>query len=195
MPDQAEIHEKCISEKIEDRRKAAELLRSHFSNLLDKDQAWKDLCSLILDNDNSVRRVAARTLKEAFNQVPDKERAWQDLLRFMRISDSFVRLEVGRALKKAFNQIPDKKQSWSDLAELIMLEPFEAAEGQRRIILEKFEASRALKEAFSHVPYNKQAYQDLLQLMHDEDSHVRISVVMAVILSQRSGQRMNFQAS
>jgi hypothetical protein len=50
-----------------------------------------------------------------------------------------MRLEVGRALRLAFDQIPDKKQSWSDLKELIKLEPFEAEEAQRRIILEKFE--------------------------------------------------------
>jgi HEAT repeat protein/nucleoside phosphorylase len=158
-----EIHEKSISKEREDRREALKLLKTHFSNLQDKDQAWQDLHRLTHDEYSSLRRRAAGTLGSAFSQVPDKCQAWQDLIRLTKDEDSFVRGGAARALGLAFSQIPDKDQAWQDLHRLTQDDDSNVRIG----------SAGALGSAFTQVPDKGQAWRDLITLTQDENSSVR----------------------
>ena len=118
MVDQAEIHRKCISDNVEDRREAADRLRANFTSLPDKEAAWKDLHRLTGDEDNDVRSQAARALGAAFAAVPDKEAAWKELHRLTCDEDSLVRWGAARALGAVFAAVPDKGAAWKDLHRL-----------------------------------------------------------------------------
>ena len=143
MVDQAEIHRKCISDNVEDRREAVDRLRTNFTDLPEKEAAWKDLIRLAGDknrpqppvctvwggrlknlirltgDENSfVRWMAADALGAAFAAVPDKESAWKDLIRLTGDEDSDVRVTAASALGAAFTAIPDKESAWKDLIRL-----------------------------------------------------------------------------
>ena len=96
-----EIHEKSISKEHEDRREALKLLKTHFSNLQDKDQAWQDLFRLTKDEDSFVRGGAARALGLAFSQIPDKGQAWQNLITLTKDEDNNVRIYAYHSLGRA----------------------------------------------------------------------------------------------
>ncbi|MGD0952441.1 MAG: HEAT repeat domain-containing protein [Methanotrichaceae archaeon] len=200
MPDQAKIHEKCISENIEDRREAIRLLGTHFSNLTNKDQAWQDLIRLAQDDDIVVRLEAADVLGSAFSQVPDKNQAWQDLIRLAQDDDIVVRLEAADVLVSAFSQVPDKNQAWQDLHRLtqsnesfmrrraadVLGSAFSQIPDKNRAWLDlqgltqddnsfvRRRAAYALGSAFSQVPDKNRAWQDLHRLTQDENSDVRM---------------------
>lgn len=126
MVDQAEIHRKCISDNVEDRREAVDRLRTNFTDLPEKEAAWKDLIRLAGDknrpqppvctvwggrlknlirltgDENSfVRWMAADALGAAFAAVPDKESAWKDLIRLTGDEDSSVRVSANHSLGRA----------------------------------------------------------------------------------------------
>ena len=164
MPDQAEIHRKCISEKIEDRREAIWLLETQFSNLPDKDQAWKDLHGLVQDKDSFVQVGAIVALGRAFSQVHDKDQAWMDLHSLTQDKDDHVRGAAAGPLGTAFSQVPDKDQAWQDLLRLIKDDDSD---------VQRWSAD-SLGTAFSEVPDKDQAWQDLHGLAKDEDSSVRM---------------------
>jgi hypothetical protein len=46
LVDQAEIHQKSLSDNVEDRIEAVDQLRNNFAILPDKEAAWKDLIRL-----------------------------------------------------------------------------------------------------------------------------------------------------
>ena len=200
MPDQAEIHKKCISKKCEDRREAIELLKAHFSSLPDKDQAWQDLHRLIQDEDSGVRWIAAKALGRAFSQVPDKDRAWQDLHILTWDEDRFVRRDAAEALGFAFSQVPDKDRAWQDLIRLTQ-DGDSSVRGEAAVVLGfafgqvhdkdracqdlhrltqdvdnlvRWGTSRALGFAFSQATDKDQVWQDLHRLTQDGDSDVRM---------------------
>ena len=170
LPDQAEIHKKCTSEKNGDRREALELLKTYFSNLPDKDQAWQDLIRLTQDQDYNVQGSAAEALGPAFNQVSDKDRAWQDLIRLTQDQDYYVRRSAAEALGPASNQVSDKDRAWQDLIRLT----------QDKDSYVRWGSAGALGSAFCQVHEKAQAWQDLIRLTQDQDYNVRRSVTDAL---------------
>jgi HEAT repeat protein len=116
--DQAEIHRKASSSRLEDRIEAARSLGSAFAHVPDKEMAWNDLHRLTQDKDGSVRSGAARSLGSAFAHVPDKEMAWNDLIRLTQDKDGYVRSGAARSLGSAFAHVPDKEMAWNDLIRL-----------------------------------------------------------------------------
>lgn len=200
MTDQAEIHRKANSSRLEDRRGAAELLKDAFSKLPDKSQAWQDLHRLTQDLYSDVRWSAARTLSSVFVHVPAKDEAWQDLVHLTHDQYINVRREAVEALGSAFVHVPDKDRAWQDLhgltRSLDSSARFCAAEAigsaiahvpdkslawldlvrltQDRNSSVRWKATEALGSAFVHVPDKSQAWQDLVSLSLDEDKDVRM---------------------
>jgi HEAT repeat protein len=167
---QAEIQSKC-SKESKDRVEAANLLGIHFSELPDRDQAWKDLHILIQDKNRWVRDESAKALILAFGQVPNKDQAGLDLHTLAHDVDRNVRLTAAKALISVFSQIPEKYQAWQDLVTLTQDED----DFVRR------EAAKALISVFSQVPEKYQAWQDLVKLTQDEYSWVRADSAKAMI--------------
>ena len=165
MVDQAEIHRKSISDKVEDREEAVDRLSTNFAILPNKESAWQDLIRLTGDEDSFVRSGAADALGAAFSAVPDKDSAWQDLIRLTGDEDSYVRSEAANALGAAFSAISDKGSAWQDLHRLT---------GDEDSYV-RSEAADALGAAFSAIPDKEAAWQDLHRLSGDEDSYVRVS--------------------
>ena len=89
-----------------------------FSEVPDKNLAWKDLHRLTQDKNSVVRRSAVEALGSAFIHVPNKNLAWQDLHRLTQDEDSDVRRSAAYALGTAFSQVPDKNLAWQDLHRL-----------------------------------------------------------------------------
>ena len=65
MIDQAEIHRKANSSRLEDRKESAGSLGSAFAHVPDKELAWKDLHRLTHDEDSDVRMRAYHSLGKA----------------------------------------------------------------------------------------------------------------------------------
>jgi len=79
LVDQAEIHRKSLSYKLEDRREAASQISNNFANLPDKEAAWQDLHRLTADVYGEVRSDAASSLGTAFSAVIVQLReTWQN---------------------------------------------------------------------------------------------------------------------
>ena len=165
MVDQAEIHQKSLSDNVEDRIEAVDQLRNNFAILPDKEAAWKDLIRLICNTDISVRIWAPNALGTAFSAVPDKEAAWKDLHQLTGDEDSFVRYWAADALGDAFAAVPDKEAAWKDLIRLT---------GDEESYV-RSRAADALGDAFAAVPDKESAWKDLYRLTSDEDSRVRVS--------------------
>ncbi|RLD01669.1 MAG: hypothetical protein DRI32_09345 [Chloroflexi bacterium] len=168
MIDQAEIHRKVTSGKVEERREAVGLFRDNFANFPDKEGAWDDLHRLTVDEDSDVRRSAARALGHAFQYISGKQ-AWNDLIRLTADEDQFVRLSVAYALGHAFQYIPDKTLAWDDLIRLTADED----------MFVRWSAADALGHAFQYIS-GKQAWNDLIRLTADEDMFVRWSAADAL---------------
>ena len=164
MTDQAEIHKNCISKKIWDRRKALELLKIHFSNLSDQDQAWQDLHRLTQDKDIGVRGIAVYALRSTFSHVPNKDQAWQDLHRLTQDKDNGVREIAAYALGSTFSHFSDQDLAWQDLHRLTQDKDKSVRRG----------AAYALGSAFILVPNKDQAWQDLHRLTQDKKNIVRM---------------------
>lgn len=171
MPEQTEIHEKSISEKIEDRREAPSLMETYFSNFSDKNQAWQDLVRLTRDKYSPVRREAAYALESIVNQVPDKDQAWQDIIRLNQDKYSTVRRAAALVLVSAFNQITDKDQAWQDLRMLTKSKDSDV----------RMRAAYALGTAFNQVTDKVRAWQDLHRLTKDEDCNVRWGAAYSLV--------------
>ncbi len=203
MVDQAEIHRKVASDKVEERRKVVWQLRDNFADLPDKEEAWEDLIRLTQgdrrwvvrcwhnikhwrtwDADRFVRLGAADALGFAFQHVADKDAAWKDLHRLTGDEDRFVRLGAADALGSAFQHVADKDAAWKDLHRLI-------GDDRRWVVrcwnniknwltgdwdrFVRWGAADALGSAFQHVPDKGEAWKDLHRLTGDEDSNVRAS--------------------
>ncbi|KAF5417583.1 MAG: hypothetical protein C5S48_00130 [Candidatus Methanogaster sp.] len=166
MVDQAEIHRKVTSGDVGERREGIEQLRSYFSDLPDKDAAWKDLHRLIEDEDSLVRWRAANTLGFAFQHFPDKTQAWNDLHLLIKDKDSYVRSHAAVALGSAFQHVPYKDVAWEDLHLLT---------GDKNRYVRRSTAI-ALDSAFLHIPDKKLVFEDLIQLSGDED-YVRVYAI------------------
>ena len=118
MVDQAEIHRKVASGKVEERKEAVDQLRDNFADLPDKEEAWKDLIRLTKDEDLDVQCHAADALGSAFQHIPKRKEAWRDLHRLTEDDDWGVRYGVARVLGSIFPHLPDKKEAWNDLIRL-----------------------------------------------------------------------------
>ena len=139
-------------------------LGAAFGHVPDKDQAWKDLHRLTLDDEQRLcDGVLHDALGTAFVHVPDKDQAWKDLHRLTQDDDSDVRWRAANALGAAFSHVPDKDQAWQDLHRLTQDEDNDV----------RGRAADALGAAFGHVPDKDQAWKDLHRLTQDEDSYVR----------------------
>jgi HEAT repeat protein/ubiquinone/menaquinone biosynthesis C-methylase UbiE len=161
MADQAEIHRKAVSGKVEDRREAADQLWDNFAVLPDKKQAWEDLHLLTQDKDWDVRRHAACAIGAAFQHILDKEQAFKDLHELIRDKNGDVQQNAIHALGVAFPYILDKKRAWDDLHQLTQDEDEYAWWG----------AVHAIRDAFQHIPDKEQAWEDLYRIVQ-EDSYV-----------------------
>ena len=170
MVDQAEIHRKSLSDKVEDRIEAVNQLRNNFAILPDKEAAWRDLIRLTGDENREVRSGAADAFGAVFSAVPDKESAWHDLIRLTGVKDIFVPFWAADALGAAFSSVPDKESAWQDLIRLTGDENSSVRIG----------AAYALGVAFSAVPDKESAWQDLIRLTGDENVYVRFWVANAL---------------
>jgi HEAT repeat protein len=170
LVDQEKIHNQGLSNDPKERIHALEQLKTFFSSMPDKQQAWNDLHRLTNDEDSDVRSSAASALGSAFSQVPDKQQAWNDLHRLTSNEDSDVRSSAASALGSAFSHVPDKQQAWNDLLRLTNDKDSNVS----------FSAASALGSAFSHVPDKQQAWNDLHRLTSDEDSDVRSTAASAL---------------
>lgn len=175
MIDQSEIHEKAISPKIEDRREAARILKSGFSQFLDKILAWQDLRGLTQDEDSNVRMNTAFALESAFSHIPDKSEAWQDLLRLIQDENSFVGRAAGKAAGISFRYVPCRNNAWQDLHKLTLSED--------RYVRDC--AAFALGLAFPYIPDKEQGWQDLHRLINDEYIYVRVRATTALGIAFR----------
>jgi HEAT repeat protein len=164
MVDQAEIHRNAVSCEVEERKEAADQLRDNFTDLPDKEEAWKDLHRLTEDEDGDVRWGATFALGSAFQHVPDKKQACEDLHRLTQDKVSDMRSAAAESLGVAFLHIPDKEQAWKDLIRLTQDEDS---------VVRLVTTSESLGVAFQHVPDKKQAWEDLHRLTQDEVSDMR----------------------
>ncbi|MEI6104217.1 MAG: HEAT repeat domain-containing protein [Methanothrix sp.] len=171
MIDQADIHRKANSSKLKDREEAVELLRTVFSHIPDKVEAWHDLIRLTENMYSGVRWQAASSLGFVFSHVPDKFEAWYDLHKLTQDENSYVRMEAAYSLGSAFSHVPDKFEAWHDLHKLTHDED----SGVR------MRAASSLNSAFSHIPDKVEAWHDLHKLTQDEDSYVRREAACSLI--------------
>lgn len=202
MIDQAEIHQKANSNRLEDRQEAADLFINFFSELPDKVEAYQDLHRLTQDEESNVRETTANVLGIAFSFFPNKELAWNDLDSLIQDDDYDVQYSATKALEQAFPYVPDKLKAWLDLEWLTDRIDYEvrraAAEAYgstfvympdedkpyawSRIVSEterqdddvRIGALKSMVLAFPHVTDKEKAWQDLHRLTHNEDNDVRM---------------------
>lgn len=163
MADQAEIHRKTSSEKVEERIEAVGQISYTFAILPDKDAAFNDLIRLTDDEDWIVRFRAVESLGAVFPHVPDKNAAWQVLHQLTGDEDSFVGLLAARALCDVFPTVPDKNVACQILYWLAGNEDSSV----------RWRAACALGAVFSQVSDKNAAWQILHRLTGDEDGFVR----------------------
>jgi hypothetical protein len=117
--DQDKIHKLSLSDDVEDRLKAVELL-DNYELLTDKYMAWSDLIRLMGDENDNVRQDAAFAIHYIFEFVPDKYLAWFDLHRLTSNTDWKIRQSVAISIDGIFKCIPDKCTAWKDLINLML---------------------------------------------------------------------------
>ena len=170
MVDQAEIHRNAVSGEVEERKEAADQLRDNFTDLPDKEEAWKDLHRLTEDEDMSVRWRAADAIGAAFPHIPDKEQAWEYLHRLARDESKGVRQWATESFGFAFPYFPDKEQAGEDLHRL--------TQDEDRFV--RLGATIAIGAAFPHIPDKEQAWEDLHRLTQDEINSVRLNAAYSL---------------
>lgn len=173
MVEQPKIHRKSRSEKVEERKEAAEQFGEYFAILEDKQQAWDDLHKLTSDNDSYVRWRTAVAIGIVFTHVLDKKQAWFDLHRLTLDAYSHVRWRAVDSIGTVFTHVPDKKQACDDLHRLTKDDNSYVRRG----------AAVALGAAFPHFYDKKQAWDDLHRLIKDEDSGVRWRGANAAVIA------------
>jgi HEAT repeat protein len=161
--DQAHLHRNARSKEGGDRLEAARSLGLAFKNVPDKEQAWKDLISLIKDEDSWVQSGGAVSLGLVYTHAPNKKQAWEDLHRLTQDERSSVRWGGAISLGLAFMHVPNKEQAWEDLHRLTQDERSSVRLG----------AAYSLSSAFPHVPNKEQAWEDLHRLTQDKNYWVR----------------------
>ena len=174
LVDEEKIHNQCLSDDPKERIDALNKLRSFFSVIPDKQQAWNELHRLTNDKDTDVRSKAVSLLGSVFYQMPDKQQAWNDLVRLTNRASWHTswseRSNAANVLSYVFSQVPDKQQAWNDLHRLTNDEDSHVRKS----------ASKALGSVISQVPDKQQAWNDLHRLTNDEDSSVRYKAVPAL---------------
>ena len=174
----------------------AKHVRSAFSDLPDRNQAWEDLHHLTQDKYNNVRYVAALVLRRAYSYILNKNQVWEDLHRLAQDKDSKVRMFAAETIGSIFSDLPDRNQAWEDLhclsqdkhskvrkctaralglAFLDLPDKTQAWDDLHRLIQEKDiniqrDAIEALGSAFSSLPLRNQAWGDLLRISHDKNA-------------------------
>jgi len=167
---QEKIYNQCLSDDPKERIKALNKLKSNFSLLADKQQAWEDVHRLTSDQDLFVRSSAAEALYSVFSHLPDKQQAWNDLIRLTIDQEFFVKSRAASVLGSVFSYVPDKQQAWNDLIKL-------TSDKDRYV---KFRAASSLGSAFSYVPDKQQAWEDLHRLASDKDCYVKSGVASSL---------------
>jgi len=185
---------------------AALALGAAFSQIPNKDLAWKDLHRLTTAKYSVVRANATIALGEAFSQIPNKDLAWEDLRRLTTDEDGEVRRWAACTLGAVFSQIPNKDLAWKDLHRLTTDEDDKvrssavyalgavfpqipdknlvgdylhklATDESRRV---QCSAAYALGQAFPQIPDKNRALEDLHRLSTDDDSSVRSGTASAL---------------
>lgn len=110
MVNQTENHRIAQSKDVRKRREILNQLINNFTNLPDKDHAWKDLITYTKDEDNYIKKHALTYLYSAFSQVPNKEQATKDLQELTKDKDGDVRNRAAEVLGKGFCQIIGEDQ-------------------------------------------------------------------------------------
>lgn len=164
MVDQAEIHRKAHSSKINDRIAAANQFHDNFSRLPDKKQAWEDIYRLIHD-EPEVKWRAARAFAAAFSYIPDKNQAWEELIQLTKDRNHEVWYYAAYSISACFPSVSDKTMAWDDLHRLTQY--------KNNIVL--LNVANALGASYSQIPNKKQAWDDLNRLAKNENNNVRIS--------------------
>jgi len=120
LVDYAKIHRMSQNDDVQERKEAVDQIRINSRNFPDKDkeQAWKDLLALTIDENSNVRRGAANALGPAFQYLTDKEQAAKELLALTKHKNSNVRVTAANRLGLVFQHITDKEQAAKELLAL-----------------------------------------------------------------------------
>ena len=171
MTSQAEINA-IYSEDVDQRRRAATLLKEKFIRQENRENAWRKLIRLAQDECSLVRLKAANALISVFGQAPDKFQAQKDLHKLAQDENSDVRLSAVGILESVFGLVPNKSQAQEDLHRLT----------QDEYSLVRLRAADALVLVFALVPNKSQAQKDLHKLTQDRDNLVRWRAADALVL-------------
>ncbi len=170
MIDQAEIHRKCISIDLEERKIAINRLKDNFEKLPNRNQAWEDLYKLASDENSIVQWMAVTALEVTFQHIPEKEQVWKGLIRLTLDENKYIRMGAVTALGTVFRFMPDKDQAWGDLHKLTSNE-----DGDVRYLL-----TEVIGSIFEQISYKREAWEDLHRLTSDEDHRVRNQTALAL---------------
>ena len=118
LVDQAEIHRKVLSDRLEERNDALFQIYTDFVHISDKEQAWNDLIYLITKDKYRYIPRCISPLRAAIPYVPNKEQVWMDILKLTKDKDECVRYRALQVLKAAYSQISNKEQVCNDLIQL-----------------------------------------------------------------------------
>ena len=171
MTSQAEIHDLVYSEDINQRRKAATLIKEKFGREENREAAWKELIKLSQDGYSLVRLKATDAIISVFNQAPDKFQSQKDLHKLAQDENSDVRLSTVGMLESVFGHVLNKSQAQEDLHRFT----------QDEYSLVRLRAADALASVFDQVPNKSQAQKDLHKLAQDRDKLVRWRAADALV--------------
>jgi len=159
---QKDIHLFVLSKDDEQRRKAAKLIGTAFSDLPDKELAWDDLRKLAKDRDFRVKNAAVESIGLAFRDLPNKDDAWIYLLRFAKGSYSAQRSIAERWMPTAIQHLPNKEKAWDDLIKLSL-------SGYRQ---GRYIAASLLSDLYPLLLKKTHVCRDLKNLLNSEDPQV-----------------------
>lgn len=166
-----------LNSEMETERKWGPIIVStieEFINKFDKEQVYKSLQKLLLNENTYVKKTAISVLVSLFPFLPDKdhlnsscdkEQAWDDLLALTSEREDVLKRHASTALGLVFLHVPDKSRAWKDLHKLIYDMHFNVRWG----------IANSIGSAFPYIPDNKQAWDDLVQLTSDDINYVRVS--------------------
>jgi HEAT repeat protein len=156
-----ELLELTVSESPNVQKEVLLAIPSVFSNVKDKESAWKDLIRLTEDESMYIRKKAVDTLVSIFTEMPNKDVVWSDFLRLTRAKDEHVRNGAAHALKLMLPYGSNKDLFWKELIELA---------GDKDEYVRKT-AFDILIKVFPYVSDKNSLYSDLLILAKKRDNY------------------------
>ena len=99
------------------------IIGSEFEYIPNKQQAWDDLCKIIIDEyDSELLLGAVIALSNAFKHIPDKTQAWNEFYKLSDINNSRVTLFLTGMYSSVVEYVPNKYEFWKDMYQLTVSE-------------------------------------------------------------------------